>query len=296
MVTPVKVEVLDFLLQDTEYMEDERNFITNGFRFGFPLEYHGPKDRKMMANNLKLRCGSLTQLWNKVIKEVSLGCYAGPFEEIPFTNYIQSPIGLVPKHKPGETRLIFHLSYPEGESVNDYTPKDLCTVKYKDLDQAIRLIQSVSQNCFVVKSDFKGAFRNLPIKPEDRKWLVMVAVHPVTRIKYFFIEKCLPFGSSISCSHFQRVSNAIEHIFLKRTGSRANNYLDDFLIAALIKALCDGRVQAFLDICEMINFPVSMEKTFWGEQIIIFLGMLIDTVNQMVLVPVDKSYKAVSLL
>ena len=63
----------------------------------------------------------------------------------------------------------------------------------------------------------KSVFRNLPIKPEDRKWLVMKAVDPADGVTYYFMDKCLPFGASISCTHFQRVSNAIAHIFNWRT-------------------------------------------------------------------------------
>ena len=74
------------------------------------------------------------------MKEVKLGRYAGPFKDKPpFENFIQSPIGLVPKAG-GKTRLIFHLSYQfrnGNESVNYWIPKDLCSVKYKDLDHVI---------------------------------------------------------------------------------------------------------------------------------------------------------------
>ena len=74
------------------------------------------------------------------MKEVHLKRVAGPFKEIPFTNFIQSPIGLVPKAGSDQTRLIFHLSYEfklDGEaskSVNACTPRELCSVTYKDID------------------------------------------------------------------------------------------------------------------------------------------------------------------
>ena len=47
------------------------------------------------------------------MKEVNLKRVAGPFEEIPYKNFIPSPAGLVPKKsestKPGDnTRSIFH--------------------------------------------------------------------------------------------------------------------------------------------------------------------------------------------
>ena len=72
-------------------------------------------------------------LWNKVMKEVEVKCYVGPFPEPPFANFIQSPIGLVPK----DIRLIFHLSYPKNsnKSINANTLKELCKVTYPDLYQ-----------------------------------------------------------------------------------------------------------------------------------------------------------------
>ena len=41
------------------------------------------------------------------------------------------------------------------------------------------------------------------------------------------------------------------------------NYLDDYLFASFLKAMCDRQIQIFMDICEDINFPVALEKTYW---------------------------------
>ena len=57
-----------------------------------------------------------------MLKEVKLNHFAGPFSEIPYENYIQSPVGLVPKSD-NDTRLVFHLSAPRNDSVNSNTPK-----------------------------------------------------------------------------------------------------------------------------------------------------------------------------
>ena len=95
--------------------------------------------------------GDKIELWNKVMKEVQLGRYAGPYEEPPFESYIQSPIGLVPKDG-NKTRLIFHLSYPrtaeQNISVNANTPEELCTIKYPDFEDAIRLCLKAGKACF----------------------------------------------------------------------------------------------------------------------------------------------------
>ena len=76
--------------------------------------------------------GTKVDLWNKIMKEVCVGRVAGPYETIPFENYIQSPVGLVPKLG-GRTRMIFHLSFnfserEQDKSLNGWTPRELCTV------------------------------------------------------------------------------------------------------------------------------------------------------------------------
>ena len=107
----------------------------------------------------------------------------------------------------------------------------------------------------------------------------------------------MPFGASISCAHFQAFSDAVSHIVSTKMGNKRNiNYLDDFFFVALLKAMCDEQLQCFLDVCKQINFPVALDKTFWGCTLITFLGLLIDTVNQLVLIPIEKIEKAKNLI
>ena len=267
--TRIKVDVLEGFFKKSNFCQEERKFIVDGIRYGFPLGYQGSTNRKDLSNNLKLRCGDKYELWRKMMKEVNLHRFAGPFETIPFKNFVQSPVGLMSKAN-NLTHLIFHLSYDfkEFKSINYYTPKELCSVKYNDLDQAILLCSSLGQGCRMVKSDLKSAFRHLPIKPQDYRWLIMKAKHPRTGKMRFFIEECVAFGSLISCSHYQRVSNALHHIFVFRTKSKVTNYLDDFFFVALVEHQTNQLVQDFLQICTEINFPVSTDKTEWASTLV----------------------------
>ena len=52
----------------------------------------------------------------------------------------------------------------------------------------------------------------------------------------------------------------------------------------------------FLDICESIKFPVSMEKTIWACNCMTFLGLLIDNLNQCVCIPLDKIKKTLDMI
>ena len=176
VVTPVNVEEYEKLLHETEYDPEESQFLISGFKEGFSIGYKGDVNVQQTAPNLKLECGTKFDIWQKVMKEVKLGRYAGPFDEIPFDNFIQSPIGLVPKGENGhDTRLIFHLSYPRsGNSVNSQMPKEWCTVHYNELDQAIAMCVEAGKGCYITKSDMKSTFCNLPIKPGDWKCLHII--------------------------------------------------------------------------------------------------------------------------
>ena len=85
----------------------------------------------------------------------------------------------------------------------------------------------------------------------------MKAEHPVTKKIWFFVDKCLPFGSLISCAIFQAISDAIAWLVCFRAHKPNVNYLDDYLFAAALKRVCDEQIQIFLQICEDINFPVA---------------------------------------
>ena len=214
IVTPVRTEVLKKLLLDRGYDVQKTEFLYKGFSEGFSLNYQVKLTNvKRFAPNLKLRVGSPIKLWNKVMKEVELGRFAGPFEEPPFDCFVQSPIGLVPKDKGLKTRLIFHLSYPrDGDSINLGIPKSACSVQYPDFEEAIKLCIREGANCNLAKSDMSSAFRHILLRKDQWFLLVMKAIHLVSKKTYYFVDKCLPFGSSISCAIFQVVSDAIAFI------------------------------------------------------------------------------------
>ena len=295
MVTPIDANNFCRLLTEAQYNPKVVKFLKDGFSHGFKIGYEGRQDVKYTARNLPFRIGDEIDLWNKVMKEVKLKRYAGPFKDIQFKDhYIQSPIGLVPKDNGRETRLIFHLSYPKksGKSVNENTPKHKCEVEYPKFDEVIEICLAEGRACFISRSDAKSAFRNLGIRPEDFWLLIMKAKNPLDGVTYWFVDKALPFGASVSCSHFQRVSDGIAHIVAFRSYRKPNiNYLDDFLFAALRKLLCNQQVRKFLAVCEEIGMPVNLDKTFWATTILVFLGLLINTETQTVSIPIEKVNK-----
>ena len=276
VITPVNAQLLGRKLKAAGYDTDKTKFLVDGFMEGFDLQYNGPSERTDTAKNIPFTVGDKFQLWEKVMKEVAVGRFAGPFDTIPFKNYIQSPIGLVPKAN-DQTCLVFHLSYTfprsGNPSVNECTPRKFCSVKYNDLDHAIqgslRLLQLIGGGQKVIwygKSDIKSAFRLLPLKFKNYWMLVMTAENPKTGKWVFFVDKCLPFRHSISCALFQKFSDGLafilEHEVRISTENKhlwivLTNYLDDFLFAALSEMLCNQHLRRFLQLCAELGVPVA---------------------------------------
>ena len=300
VVTPIDVDRFKELLNQSGYDREKTEFLVQGLTHGFDLCYKGNRQVKIDSPNLPFRIGDKFDMWEKIMKEVTLGRYAGPFEAPPFEHYIQSPIGLVPKDNGTKTRLIFHLSYPrnKGTSVNSNTPYENCRVNYKDFDHAIRRCLEELQfgACYLAKSDLVSAFRILCIRKEDWPLLVMKAYHPVSKKLYYFVDKCLPFGHSISCSLFQKMSDGMEWIMRHQSKKESINYLDDFLFAAVLKTECNRQVKIFIQMCNDIRFPYSESKTEWATPQIVFLGLLIDAEQRLVCIPLSKIDRALELI
>ena len=143
------------LLNETGYDKHKAQYLLDGFENGFDIGYRGKADVKLTAPNLKLKGPEeKLVLWNKVMKEVKVKRYAGPYEIIPFDYYIQLPIGLVLKDNGRDTRRIFHLSYPRGRglSLNQNTLAHMCYVTYPDFNKVVELFQLASKSCKMGKS------------------------------------------------------------------------------------------------------------------------------------------------
>ena len=300
--TPVDADEFHHLLHSSGYDSNETNFIIEGFRNGFPLEYQGPWQCRDTASNIPFSVGDRVDMWNKLMKEVKLGRVAGPYEHVPFDYFVQSPIGLVPKAG-NKTRLIFHLShdFKSGhKSINFWTPQNLCMVKYNDLDHAVcnsigwmvkwRISSTSKMPLFYSKTDFQSTFRVLPVSPHDWPYLVMWARDPLTLRWFYFVDKCLPFGASISCSHFQRVSDAIQNKL------SITNYLDDFLFVHPLKDQCDKLVEEFLEVCKLISFLVAHGKTKKSTTQIVFLSILIDGTRKCLAISHNKLVRALYMV
>ena len=188
--------------------------LLKGIREGFEIGYDGPEISRE-SPNLKAAREHREVVSGYLAKECQLGRVGGPFEEPPFPNMQCYPIGVVPKKEAGKFCTILHLSYPPGESVNDYIPKDQYSLQYITIDKAILAIKRLGRGAWLSKLDVEATFRIVPVHPSQWHLLGMK-----WEGKYYF-DKVLSIGGRSSPSIFDRIADALEWICL-------TNYLIEF--------------------------------------------------------------------
>lgn len=239
-------------------------YLVNGFTFGFRVGFVGERHASQ-SPNLKSALEQPQIVLNKLTKECEAGRIIGPFSCPPFQNLVCSPLGIVPKKDPSEFRLIQHLSYPPGTSVNDHIPDANSSVRYASISDAITVIKRLGAGCFMAKTDIKPSFRIIPIHPSD---------FPLLGMKWdnqFYFDVCLSMGLSSSCAIFEAFSSCLEWISVYRFGaSSVLHILDDFLFIASTEDKCQNDLSNFLRMCDYIGVPIAHEKTFGPTQVIQF--------------------------
>ena len=74
----------------------------------------------------------------------------------------------------------------------------------------------------------------------------------------------------------------------KRAGHKFMHYLDDFFMVHRLNMVCNNILAVFKLVCTQIGMPVSPEKSEGLTQIIEFLGLTIEMIKMVVIMPKDK--------
>ena len=112
----------------------------------------------------------------------------------------------MPKKTPGDFRIIHHLSFPHGRSINSGIDKQYTHVVYHNVDQAINILCSVGIGAFLAKTDIKNAFRIIPVHPQDHHLLGF------SWQNFFYYDRTLAMGLSASCQIIEAFSTSLQWI------------------------------------------------------------------------------------
>ena len=169
------MERFDQLL--TKYDRTQKQYLINGFRVNFIGEltsFESPYI-KTFTQNLEI-------LFSKLSKELDVGRIAGsgPFHTATSPSFRTPPVGIVPKKIPNEFRLIHHLSYPKGLSVNDSG-----RLRFSTTDGFTLIVAS-----WVIRAgwrEFKDLYWNL--KPANSSWIHIFDAFSLKRVTYEFKDQ-----------------------------------------------------------------------------------------------------------
>lgn len=246
----------------------------------------------MKSKNLKSASENLKVVKEKIQVEIEAGRVAGPFRVPPFPNMHISPLGLIPKKTSGDFRIIQHLSYPEGKSINDGIPKDLCSVQYQNIDHAVALVKKFGKGSLLSKTDIKDAFRLVPIFPGDYELLGFCIEDN------YYYDKVLAQGLSYSCALFETFSTSLQWMVEHKLQiSGCAHILDDFLFVGPSNYdQCLMELNKFLTMAKDLGIPIKQEKTVLPCTTLSFVGIEIDSILMEKRLPSDKLTKISDLL
>ncbi|CAJ0954863.1 unnamed protein product [Ranitomeya imitator] len=210
-----------------------------------------------LAPNLKSARESPDILREKLDKEIKLTQFRSPFNARPFANLRISLLGIVPKKEQGKYRLIHHLSYPKGRSVNNGIPSDDTTVTYVSFDGAVDMFRRARHGAIMAKSDIESTFRLLPTSTPDCYHLLGAMVDGC-----YYYNTCLPIGCSISCYYFEMFSTFLEWVVRRITRLPSiTHYLDDILfVGPANSAICAQALEHFKAFMAPSGFHCPLRK------------------------------------
>ena len=288
LLTPVRADRFIFLFDGYDHSTVE--FLRFGFTDGFPIHFKGDFTA-IDSKNLASAIQQPSVVEAKLVKEIDAGRIAGPFTAPPFGQFCVSFLGDVLKKVPGEFRLIHHLSYPKGLSVNDGILNEYTSVSYANIEDAIRFIKKAGPGCFLAKTDVHSAFRIIPINPNDNHLL------GIRWNGRYFYDRCMPIGCSSSCRTFETLSTAVE--WIARTKMNIDfilHLLDDFLIIARSYESCSQQLDLFLRLCSLLGIPMAPQKAVGPSNTLSFAGIELDAIAMAARLPHDKIQKCTTLI
>lgn len=168
---------------------------------------NGPKlKNKVHVPNCKSASVYKKKVEKAIRTEVENGNYVRSIEK----PLIISALGAVPKPN-GEVRVIHDASRPEGLSLNDHAEAE--PFKYQTV-QAV--LHDIGPGYFLSKVDLKSAYRSVGIRPGNFKytglqWTFESDTEPIT-----LIDTRLPFGSKLSPSIFNRLTQSVCRMMSRR--------------------------------------------------------------------------------
>jgi hypothetical protein len=188
-------------------------------------------------------------------------------------------------HNPSKRRLINHLSWPPGSSINDGIPDSESHIQYEAFEHALHEIASSGKGSILAKLDLKDAFHHIPVRPADWHLLGFEWGHQ------FYYAIVLTFGMKSAPYIFNLFAEALHWIVQWHIPAALKHYLDDFLPIFKLSTPIDRANKAISwiqGLGQQLGLSFQDEKTVWPTTKLEFLGLELDTMEMEARLPADK--------
>ena len=255
-------------------------FIMSGVQDGFHIT-----DCSKITTNVEVdNYNSATARTNRSKVEAQIQYEIQNFRYVPvrYKPQIISALGAVPKSS-DSVRLIHDCSRPCGHSLNDFNVHD--PFQYQSLQDAV---DHIKPGYYLAKLDLESAYRSVRIHPSNYaatglKWTFSGDKEPT-----YLIDTRLPFGARASPGIFHQLGQAVRRMLARKRIYNVIVYLDDFLIIAETKELCNYYLRETIHLLRYLGFSINYNKVIGASQVMTFLGIELNTVNMTLSLPEDK--------
>ena len=135
----------------------------------------------------------------------------------------------------------------------------------------------------LAKMDVLQAHRNIPVAPEDKHLLGLQWNGQI------YVDQVLPFGLCSALIIFSAIADALLWIMQNKGVSWGIHYIDNFLTAGAPGSQeCQQNTLIMQSVCEKAGLLMEPSKSVGPTTSIVFLGILIDTVEEELRLPKDK--------
>ena len=139
-----------------------------GIEQSVDISYEGERT-SITLDNWKSTLEHPEVIMDYLANEIAAGCKAGPFTQPPFLDFIGSLMGIVTKKHsfPVKYRIIYDLSWPPQDSINDHIDPDAFRCFYGSFNDVVALIIKHGVGAFSGKLDLADAFKHILVRSQD---------------------------------------------------------------------------------------------------------------------------------
>jgi len=181
--------------------------------------------------------------------------------------------------------MIFDLSCPNRESVNDHIPVEYGSLRYESFQEALALVASISRRAILLKKDLKVAFCHVLLSPYDY-WLFFSHGKTTIMSNCFYL---LVFASLFfSSTSLQKDYTGYEY------GWSLIHYLDDSL--SVFPPNTDSKpLSTFYSVCDDFGIQNEAKKDKMGTRVM-HLRFNIDTTIMEASLPPNKCKRVIAVV